>query len=90
VCYTYGKELDVKFKVGDRVMAHPSWAYKESPATIVRIPGKSGSVSVRLDYYEDKYRSDDDAHSMSFSEIRHITKLERILSGELDTPQQNE
>lgn len=78
----------MKFKVGDRVVVW--WAYltEYTTGTILRIPGYAGNASVRLD--KRVYHSDTDAHSFDFEHMRHFTKLEKYLYGELDTTQQNE
>jgi phage pi2 protein 07 len=78
----------VKFKVGDRVVAWWEYASEWTPGTILRIPGYAGQASVRLD--KRVYHSDTDAHSFDFKQMRHFTKLEKYLYGELDTPQQKE
>lgn len=78
----------MKFKVGDRVAVWWEWATEWTPGTILRIPGYAGQASVRLDKRE--YDSDTDAHSFDFIHMRHFTKLEKYLYGELDTTHQKE
>ena len=78
----------MNFKVGDRVVVWWEYLSAWTPGTILRIPGYAGQSSVRLD--KRVYLSDTDAHSFDFIHMRHFTKLEKYLYGELDTTQQKE